>query len=438
MTADAALDRGRDQPVAGVGHRRHPGVGHQHHPLAGLERLDQQRRAAGLVALEVGHHPAGERDPELGGQPPEPAGVLGGDHVGAGQLVGQPRRGVGDPADRGGREHQHAAPAHVDGPRADDHPQPYRLSRTCDGTYSDRVSTAPRRTLGLSRTADGRTVPSRAGAASPRPRLRRRWFAGWAATAAVTLLALFLRLWDLGRPHAFLFDETYYAKDAWSLWHHGYVTGYVDNANEKILAGQPARACGPSTPSMVVHPEVGKWLIGLGEALFGMDPFGWRVASAVVGTLMVLVMVRLARRLTGSTLLGVVAGLLLCFDGLQLVLSRLALLDIFHGVLRALRRRPAWSPTGTGAALRLARLASRLASAPTSTGARCAGCCGVPGGCSPECCSASASARSGAPSSRSRRSACWCGPGTPARGARSACAARVLRRLVADALPAFG
>jgi dolichyl-phosphate-mannose-protein mannosyltransferase len=32
---------------------------------------------------------------------------------------------------------------------------------------------------------------------------------------------------------------------------------------------------------------------------------------------------------TGSTLLGVVAGLLLCFDGMQLVLSRLALLDIF-------------------------------------------------------------------------------------------------------------
>ena len=40
-------------------------------------------------------------------------------------------------------------------------------------------------------------------------------------------------------------------------------------------------------------------------------------------------MVRLARRLTGSTLLGCVAGLLLCFDGLQFVLSRLALLDIF-------------------------------------------------------------------------------------------------------------
>ena len=60
-----------------------------------------------------------------------------------------------------------------------------------------------------------------------------------------------------------------------------------------------------------------------------MDPFGWRVAAAVVGSLMVLVMCRLARRMTGSTALGLVAGLLLSLDGLQFVLSRLALLDIF-------------------------------------------------------------------------------------------------------------
>ena len=80
---------------------------------------------------------------------------------------------------------------------------------------------------------------------------------------------------------------------------------------------------------MIVHPEVGKWLIALGEKAFGMDPFGWRIAAAVVGSLMVLVMCRLARRMTGSTALGLVAGLLLSLDGLQFVLSRLALLDIF-------------------------------------------------------------------------------------------------------------
>jgi dolichyl-phosphate-mannose--protein O-mannosyl transferase len=80
---------------------------------------------------------------------------------------------------------------------------------------------------------------------------------------------------------------------------------------------------------MVVHPEVGKWLIAIGEHFFGMNSFGWRISAAVVGTLMVLVMIRLVRRLTGSTLLGCTAGLLLTFDGLQFVLSRSALLDGF-------------------------------------------------------------------------------------------------------------
>jgi dolichyl-phosphate-mannose--protein O-mannosyl transferase len=187
----------------------------------------------------------------------------------------------------------------------------------------------PVRSLGLSRTADGRTVPS----------LRRRSVAAirdsdelvsWLATAAVTTLALFLRLWDLGKPRAFLFDETYYAKDAWSLVHNGYVLGYISDANDKILSGRSGPDLWTKDPSMVVHPEVGKWLIGAGEALFGMDPFGWRIASAVVGSLMILVMVRTARRMTGSTLLGVAAGLIMCFDGLHLVLSRLALLDIFQ------------------------------------------------------------------------------------------------------------
>jgi dolichyl-phosphate-mannose--protein O-mannosyl transferase len=82
-------------------------------------------------------------------------------------------------------------------------------------------------------------------------------------------------------------------------------------------------------PAQVVHPEVGKWMIAAGQWAFGMDPFGWRVAAAFFGALTVLVLARLVRRLTGSTLLGCLAGLLLTFDGLHLVMSRTALLDVF-------------------------------------------------------------------------------------------------------------
>ena len=153
-------------------------------------------------------------------------------------------------------------------------------------------------------------------------------FWGWFGSVCVAALALFLRLWKLGRPDAFSFDETYYAKDAWSLLHFGYVRNYQDTANVQILRGNTLDQW-KDTPSIIVHPEVGKWLIALGEHAFGMDPFGWRVSAAVAGSLMVLVMCRLARRLTGSTALGCIAGLLLAFDGMHLVLSRLALLDIF-------------------------------------------------------------------------------------------------------------
>jgi dolichyl-phosphate-mannose--protein O-mannosyl transferase len=180
---------------------------------------------------------------------------------------------------------------------------------------------------GLSTDSSGRKVPTAWERARRRVDLEDP-VVGWTATIGLTLLALFLRLWKLGSPKAFEFDETYYAKDAWSLLHFGYARGYADGANEKILDGTTTGQW-TDGPSMIVHPEAGKWLIALGIKAFGMDPFGWRIAAAVVGSLMVLVMCRLARRMTGSTALGLVAGLLLSLDGLEFVLSRLALLDIF-------------------------------------------------------------------------------------------------------------
>lgn len=181
-------------------------------------------------------------------------------------------------------------------------------------------------TAPLSSTADGRPVPpatERARRPLPPDRL-----AGWLTAIGLAALALLLRLWRLDSPRDFAFDETYYAKDAWSLLHHGYVTEYVEDAEDLLVDGTTSGLF-TDEPSMVVHPEVGKWMIAAGEHVFGMDAFGWRVSSAVVGALMVLVVVRLARRLTGSTLLGGLAGLLLCLDGLHLVMSRLALLDVF-------------------------------------------------------------------------------------------------------------
>jgi dolichyl-phosphate-mannose-protein mannosyltransferase len=171
----------------------------------------------------------------------------------------------------------------------------------------------------------------------PYPPLHQRFIAriaysprliGWFGPVAIAVLALCLRLYHIGQPHAVLFDETYYAKDAHSLLEYGYVRDSTDNANQRILAGHTT-GINTDQPSQVVHPEVGKWMIAVGEWIFGLDPTGWRVSSAVVGALTVLVLARMVRRLTGSTLIGCVAGALLCFDGLHFVMSRLALLDVF-------------------------------------------------------------------------------------------------------------
>lgn len=151
---------------------------------------------------------------------------------------------------------------------------------------------------------------------------------GWILPLAVTLLAGILRFWNLDNPHAFTFDETYYVKDAYTLLQSGYERQWADDANDAYLAGNPAPL---ESAAYVVHPPLGKWLIGLGMLLFGTDHgLGWRFSSAAVGTLSVLLIALIAQRLFASAALGGVAGLLTAIEGHHLVLSRTALLDIFQ------------------------------------------------------------------------------------------------------------
>ncbi len=150
---------------------------------------------------------------------------------------------------------------------------------------------------------------------------------GWLVTLLIGAVAFVTRVVNLGYPNKLVFDETYYAKDAYSLLKHGYERSWPGNANASIAAGKPDIML--DTPSFIVHPPVGKWLIASGEHLFGMNSFGWRFASLVFGVLFVMVTIRLVRRVSRSTLIGGAAGLLLTFDGLSFMMSRTALLDIF-------------------------------------------------------------------------------------------------------------
>src|SRR5215470_8138781 len=152
-------------------------------------------------------------------------------------------------------------------------------------------------------------------------------FWGWAGPVIVTVFGAYLRFVRLGSPRAVIFDETYYVPDALGILRFGVEHNYVSNRNGLLVRGDPHVFTNGG--EFVVHPPFGKVLIVVGEWLFGLSPFGWRFAVAVVGSLSILLLARIARRMTRSTLLGCAAGMLLALDGLEFVMSRTALLDIF-------------------------------------------------------------------------------------------------------------
>lgn len=155
--------------------------------------------------------------------------------------------------------------------------------------------------------------------------LPRLW---WIGPAAVLVLAALLRFVGLAHPNAIVFDETYYAKDGYSLLHYGYERSWSADANGTFVAGSPETPLG--TPEYVVHPPLGKWMIALGMALFGDDnPVGWRFSAALFGTLSIALLMWVAWMMFRSITLASIAGLLMAVDGLHLVQSRLALLDVF-------------------------------------------------------------------------------------------------------------
>nr|WP_229795878.1 phospholipid carrier-dependent glycosyltransferase [Saccharothrix coeruleofusca] len=136
---------------------------------------------------------------------------------------------------------------------------------------------------------------------------------GWLVTLTIALIGGVVRFWNLGFPTdkgTPIFDEKHYVPQAAQVLRNG---GYEDNAGYEL----------------VVHPPLAKQLIAIGEWLFGYDAVGWRFVPALAGTLTIVVLVRVARRLTRSDLLGALAGVLLIADGLSHVQSRMGMLDVF-------------------------------------------------------------------------------------------------------------
>ncbi len=157
---------------------------------------------------------------------------------------------------------------------------------------------------------------------------------GWTSAIIVTVIGAILRLWNLGRPHEVVFDETYYPKDALALIRFGVEHGTVKDADKILLASDGNiwnLQIFTDAGSFIAHPPLGKWIIALGELAVGATPTGWRLSVAVIGILSVFITARIARRLTRSNLVGALAGLFVALDGIHLVMSRTGLLDIILG-----------------------------------------------------------------------------------------------------------
>lgn len=149
----------------------------------------------------------------------------------------------------------------------------------------------------------------------------------WIVLLIITAIGGALRLYRLGFPHSLIFDETYYVKDSYSMINFGYERAWPEGADTFFNAGDPSII--ENTPEYVVHPPLGKWVIGLGIDLFGADDsFGWRFSVAVVGTLTIFLTGYIAWKLLRSPFFACVAAVLIAVDGEHFVHSRTSLLDI--------------------------------------------------------------------------------------------------------------
>ena len=100
------------------------------------------------------------------------------------------------------------------------------------------------------------------------------------------------------------FDEIYHARTAYELLHGESVYEWT-------------------------HPPLGKVLMMIGIQLFGMTPFGWRFMGALIGVLMLPLMYLLAKQLTKSTKLSLIAMGLMALDSMHFTQTRIATIDSY-------------------------------------------------------------------------------------------------------------
>ncbi|WP_165777337.1 dolichyl-phosphate-mannose--protein mannosyltransferase [Bifidobacterium primatium] len=157
----------------------------------------------------------------------------------------------------------------------------------------------------------------------------------WVLPILMAVFGGLLRFIRLGSPRAVVFDETYYVKDAWTMIMTGEPRNWPETINgvdiDNLFAQGMYLNAWDSSAEYVVHPPFGKWCIALGMQLFGgaANTFAWRAATAVAGTVAILILCRIILRLFHSLPMAMIGGFLMSIDGMGITLSRTGLLDNF-------------------------------------------------------------------------------------------------------------
>ena len=142
------------------------------------------------------------------------------------------------------------------------------------------------------------------------------------AIIAVAAIAGGIRLWGLSQPADLVFDELYYAKAGCVFIGGSDTTCRVESDDEHYWVENKWDM------GSWVHPPLGKWMTGMGIKAFGMSSFGWRLPSALSGTLVAVMVALIAQLLFARPVWTFVAGTLIALDGINVVMSRVAMLDV--------------------------------------------------------------------------------------------------------------
>ena len=82
-------------------------------------------------------------------------------------------------------------------------------------------------------------------------------------------------------------------------------------------------------PYEISHPPLGKELISASILLFGMSPLGWRLFGAISGVILLIVMYIFMKNMFGKTFVAACGTLLLGFDFMRFVQTRIGTIDTF-------------------------------------------------------------------------------------------------------------